>query len=71
MLYNNNQWITLFSNGLKTFLHSPGPEQRNKVCETDSHVELLTKWMIQNKEQKQHDGFSKFIRKLAVHNWLG
>jgi len=25
----------------KTFLHSPGREQRNEVCETDSHVELL------------------------------
>jgi len=41
-LYNiNNQSFTLFWNELKTFLHSPGLEQRIETCETNSLVEWL------------------------------
>jgi len=42
---------TPFERDKKTFLHSSGPEQRDKVCETDSHVG----WLPQMDYSKQKE----------------
>jgi len=69
ILYNNNnQWLTLFSNVLKTFLHGPRLEQRNEICETDSHVELLPQMKTKEKEATQWIFCVYISSYFTVHN---
>jgi len=58
--------VNTLSEWAKKLFSSPGPEQRNEVCETDSHVELLLQMDDSKQKKKQHNGFPEYISKVIL-----